>query len=120
MYKVAAIGWFLMANYLFFSPSTGIPSFAFLQFNGSDKLVHGILFFVGTLVCYKAFSPPFISFKKLGYLLFVYGVLIEFAQKYFTTTRSFDVLDILADTLGISLALIFIHQFIIKKLPYGK
>lgn len=115
MYKIAAIAWFGVVNYLFFSPSTGIPSISFFQFKGSDKLIHGLLFFVGTLIYTKAFAPKYTSTKMLGFYLFIYGVLVEFAQEYFTTTRSFDWIDILADAIGIAFALIFISKLTVLK-----
>jgi glycopeptide antibiotics resistance protein len=43
---------------------------------------------------------------------FIYGILIEFLQRWLTSTRSFELLDILFNLAGIVLATLFYYLFI--------
>ncbi len=61
------------------------------------------------LICLFAypFNKSIITYKKrLNWFLFfslvgvIYGISIEFIQKYYIPNRSFDLFDILADTIG--------------------
>lgn len=120
MYKTAFFIWFGICNYLFFIPANklGKGSF-FLQFKNADKLVHALIFFILVVLCNKAFHS---TSKRLGVLVFgffIYGILVEFIQKYVVPSRGFDVIDIVADTVGIVLALIFIHYNVNTK-KYAK
>jgi len=45
----------------------------------------------------------------------VYGVIMEYVQKYFIPNRSFDIGDILADTIGSIAGLVFATKVYIKK-----
>jgi len=67
--------------------------------NISDKLSHAIAFLMLSL--FLDFSFPSSEFDWKKYLpLFLYGVMIECVQ-YFLPYRSFSLLDMLADALGI-------------------
>ncbi len=72
-----------------------------------DKIIHVILFgsFVFFWCMYYATRKEKEDFlnRRFVLILFIgcfYGIGMEFIQKYFIPNRSFDVLDILADTLG--------------------
>jgi VanZ family protein len=72
-----------------------------------DKIIHVILFgsFVFLWCVYFASKPDKDSFLKRRFILIlvvgcVYGIGMEFIQKYFIPNRAFDMLDILADVLG--------------------
>ena len=92
-------------------PGSDIPSNDFFELIYFDKWVHIGLF--GTLTLFWIY--PFIKsvepikvFLPVSLLALTYGVAMEFVQKYFTTTRTFDIMDILADTTGIVLAILFL------------
>jgi len=74
-----------------------------------DKINHVGAYFVLTLLVYNYFNK--INLKKaLLYALFVavaYGFLIELLQKIATTTRMFDVYDMLANFFGAIIAVLF-------------
>jgi len=68
-------------------------------FDGADKLVHFTIYFILVfLLCF--------SFARKGYALFlaaffgvIFGIFMELGQ-YFVPSRSFEYLDILANSLG--------------------
>ncbi|HBO76381.1 MAG TPA: VanZ family protein [Marinilabiliales bacterium] len=68
-----------------------------------DKAVHFGLFLVLALIMAGLNQTRPNSFHKLAIpaFAFMYGVFIEIVQSKFTTTRSGDWRDVLADTLGI-------------------
>jgi len=69
----------------------------------SDKSIHFIAFAVLTLLLRFAYS---ITWFQTFLLLFVYAVFIEFSQ-YFTPNRSAELLDVVADVIGIGIGLLF-------------
>lgn len=101
---IPAVIWFIIANILFLMPGEDVPSVHFLDEIYFDKWVHAGLF--GGLVFFIAY--PFIkaniSTKKLlikiGILCVLYGIIIEFLQKYVATDRDFDIKDVMADATG--------------------
>ncbi|WP_165783981.1 VanZ family protein [Flavobacterium alvei] len=79
-----------------------------------DKLIHAVFHFVFTTLWFLYLKKklvtitnfPLLSFALMG--SFFFGIAIELMQQYFTTTRSADVLDVLANLFGASLAVISI------------
>lgn len=93
--------------YLFTIPGQKLPNLPWAEKISLDKIVHLGLFMV--LICLFAypFNKSIITYKKrLNWFLFfslvgvIYGISIEFIQKYYIPNRSFDLFDILADTIG--------------------
>ena len=102
-----AIAYLVFTFYLFTLPSQKLPKIPWAEKIYFDKIVHFGLFTV--LIC--LFAYPFNKFaiankKRLNwFFLFsiigvVYGISIEFIQKYYIPNRSFDLFDIVADTIG--------------------
>ena len=116
---VPAITWFIIANILFFMPGQDLPSSGFLEEIYFDKWVHIGLF--SGLVFLTAY--PFIraghSTKKLllkiSILFIIYGISVEFVQKYFASGRSFDITDMIADAVGCCLGYL-VSFWLIKRL----
>lgn len=79
-----------------------------------DKFVHALFHFVFTTLWYLYFILEFKKAKKYkpflaAFLFSVFlGIAIELAQKYCTVNRSGDVLDVLANTFGATIAIGFI------------
>jgi len=73
----------------------------------SDKSTHFIAFAVLTLLFRFAYSTLWF---QTFLLLFIYAVFIEFSQ-FFTPNRSAELLDIVADFIGIGIGLLF-YSFI--------
>lgn len=76
-----------------------------------DKVVHFILFFIFTYLLYR--SAVVKSYVSLILFSFFIGVLIELLQYFTHQGRSFDLLDILANTIGTLIMVLFL--FLIKK-----
>lgn len=79
-----------------------VPSF-------SDKIFHFSAYFLFTWIWFNAFYYKFnftkikgLSITVIGAIIF--GIVIEVLQWLVTTSRSFDLLDILANILGVLLA----------------
>jgi len=87
--------------------------------NNFDKLVHLGIYFIFTLVWFAYFVG--LKYResivkdviKTSVLAFFVGVSIEISQQLFTEFRFGDVNDVLANTVGILLAVVFLYQ--IKK-----
>jgi len=109
-----ALAWTSLMCYVCLMKSSDVPS---INIIGIDKIVHIVLhllftFFWGiTLVK----SGKWSSFSKVMYvsflLSFLFGLLIEFVQGYFTTTRSADITDVLANVFGALFAIALLYQF---------
>lgn len=88
-------------------PSTDIPN----PFNLWDKAQHALAFVVLTLTGSLAYTRK----TKVIYIgLMIYGASIEILQNFFTTARSGEVSDLLADIVGILIG--FIIYLVTKKI----
>ncbi|MFJ1429736.1 VanZ family protein [Capnocytophaga canimorsus] len=79
-----------------------------------DKVVHFTFYFVFTLLLVLLLKKEFLFFNKnlaiytfAGIIAFVWGVGMEILQKTITNTRSADIFDVLFNTFGIVVALVF-------------
>lgn len=83
-----------------------------------DKMVHFVFYFVFILLWFR-FKKSESHNKKTGLLIFViavgYGVLMEICQSAFTTTRSADIYDVIANSLGALSGLILINYKLLNK-----
>ena len=115
---IPAVIWFIIANILFLMPGPDVPTISFLDVIYFDKWVHAGLFFGLTFLTAYPFIKAGRSTKKL--LIFIciayalYGILIEFLQKYVAYERDFDVNDMIADAVGCFLGYIAANWFIKK------
>lgn len=103
-----AIIWTLLITFLCLEPSRDLPK---IEINNIDKLVHGSVYILFTGLWYLYFktqNPIKTAIIKAFFLAVGYGIWIEIAQYFFTTTRRADVLDALANTFGASIAVILI------------
>ena len=113
-----AIVWFLIIFILLMLPGKDLPKEDFLSGIYFDKWVHAGLF--GGLVF--LFNYPFrnnIGYKSSFYISIViaaiiYGIAMEFAQKYLTADRDFDVNDMVADAAGAILGYLFFRLVVVK------
>ena len=104
IYFLPAFIWFSFITVLLVLPGPDIPTGPLFNIPFFDKYVHifmfallsflsGVPFLKTQMVSIKLFF--FISF---GYLL--YGIMMEFVQKYWVVGRNFDVMDMVADGIG--------------------
>ncbi|WP_243636357.1 VanZ family protein [Flavobacterium aquariorum] len=79
-----------------------------------DKCIHTFFHLVFTFVWFLFFQKQFQSDNRIKPLMysfifsFVFGIAIEILQNLITTTRSADVLDVLANVVGAILAVFMV------------
>ena len=106
-----AFGWFILSLVLLCLPGSTIPRFPWLALIHADKWVHIILFFILCFLFSRPFSKTLLSKASrtkwfLGIMLsgIAYGTIMEFIQETWVANRSFELLDIAADSVGCLLA----------------
>ena len=106
--------WFVLSFILLTLPGKDIPDIAFFDGIYFDKWVHIGLF--GFLTFFWQYPFSIANRKSIKVMLIIailvlaYGVAMEFVQKYFTTTRTFDVTDIMADATGVIIAILIFRR----------
>jgi len=82
-----------------------------------DKIVHVVLYF-GFVVLWSLYQSYSSYTKKTGITILLiaisYGILMEGFQ-YFTSTRSPDIYDVLANSFGALLGLLFVTKIFLNK-----
>jgi VanZ family protein len=91
---------------------TKIPN---LEVKNIDKLFHSFAYFIlATCWLFTYYKKP-----KLKYIIIIacvfFGIIIELLQTNLTAYRTGDFIDVLANTFGVLLALIFFNLFFRKK-----
>lgn len=75
-----------------------------------DKLQHGFAYFVLTLSWFVVLKKSFLKYRYLVVFSCIsYGVFLEILQKALTSFRTGDVLDALANSLGVCIALLIFN-----------
>ena len=106
-----AIIWTAIVAFLCLASFNELPKIA--SVSNFDKLGHITFHFGITLLWFLVFKFKFLNENKKALLKaflfsFFYGITLEICQDQFTETRSGDVLDVIANTFGSLLALLFI------------
>jgi VanZ family protein len=105
IYLIAAVLWTLLIAYLCLATFRKLPR---IGVQGADKYIHVTFHFVFTLLWFLYLRQQNGSHRKVLLRIFltslIYGILIEIAQGLFTTTRTADVTDVLANTAGAMIA----------------
>lgn len=111
IYFYLAVIWTGVILFFCLENANNIPQ---IQIPNIDKVVHATFHFVFTSLWFLYFKKTWNSTKNYKLLAmsfvgsFLFGITIELMQLYFTTTRSADVFDVLANTTGALLAIISI------------
>lgn len=115
------IAWFLVIMILTCLPGSDLPKVGWLEKIHFDKLVHiGMFAVLVFLFSFPYFKSQPHSAKKIHYFLVIaiiaslWGLAIEFIQKYFVVGRSFDLLDWAADSLGSLISFLYCRSRIEK------
>jgi VanZ family protein len=114
-----ALAWFIMVTILLTLPGSAFPEEDWFDKIWFDKWVHVFLF--GMLAWLCCFALKNVPGKKIRLFLliaiacFLYGIAMEFVQKYFIPNRSFDIGDILADGVGSGIGVFIASRMYIKK-----
>ncbi len=108
---ITAVAWFLGSIVLLCLPGSTIPKYPWIAYIHADKWVHIFLFFMLCFLFCRALYLQVTNKAILGkYFLGIvlagiaYGTLMEFVQKYWIPNRSFELLDIVSDSIGCLLA----------------
>jgi len=110
---IPAIIWFFIVLVLTCMPGKDVPKIGWLEQIHFDKWVHIGMFGGLTFLFCRPFSRSGwpkrqrrAYFVKIALATSIWGLDIEFIQKYFAIGRSFELLDWAADSLGALVALI--------------
>lgn len=99
-------------------PGNDLPSDDWLSKIGFDKWVHIVMFFVlAWLWCLVIKEQSKQVFFLMGILCLIYGISMEFIQRYFIPNRSFDIGDIIADGVGAAFGVFYSIRRYIKNRP---
>ncbi len=115
------IAWFFIVLVLTTLPGSDIPKAKWLEKIYFDKWVHiGMFGGLTFLFCWPFNKSAFTSRQRLYYFLkiamavSIWGLAIEFIQRFYIVGRSFDLLDWAADSFGALIALLFCKKWFIK------
>ena len=117
---IPAIIWFTLTLILLTLPGKDLPKIGWMDDLQVDKLVHIFLFSVLVTLFFWGIvsTKPGIANKRtlasIAVSALLYGIAMEFVQKYWIPNRSFDKWDIVADGVGSFLPVFLITT--IKKL----
>ena len=110
-----AIVWVVVIAILHAIPGSDFPEFSFSDFFQLDKLIHAVIFMIGVYLFAIALKEQqkiqFFRYVVISFL--TYGLLLEILQGLVFVERSADILDWLADTIGV-----FLGVWIFKKFPF--
>lgn len=108
-FKAFAIVLTILIMLLSLMPSRNVPE---IEIKHLDKLVHFAMYFVLTVsygLSFKGFAKPELMAFAGAFLV---GVLTEVMQYKFTSSRFFDVFDIIANTAGSFFAILFFKIYL--------
>lgn len=107
---VKPIIWLLIIFYGLFIPANNLPKKPFMAIPHFDKLVHFGLFFVFCLLLFVPFKKLKTNHLVLAPLIsFVLSAFLETVQHIVSSSRSSNLYDFLANSMGILAAVIFFH-----------
>ncbi len=107
-YRLLAAGYTIWLTAVSLTPLDGLdlPSFSY-----ADKIVHLFLYFFLTLLWLLAYPKWWRKPVFFIILVILWGIAIEFIQEYFVPTRSGDIFDALANTIGALTGLLVFHSW---------
>jgi VanZ family protein len=112
---IPGIAWFFLVNLLCFMPGSELPVASdWMSRIYFDKWVHvGLFTVLAFLFMYPVLRTSWENPVKRNYFLKIalaaslWGLVIEFIQKFYISGRSFDLYDWLCDSAGALIALLF-------------
>ena len=98
---VFAAGWLMLITVLLCMPGTKFPKVQWSDKIFLDKWIHFFLFLVLVFLWCRAYNlKTKKTFLFITILSIVYGIIMELVQQYFIPFRSFDVRDMIANSVG--------------------
>jgi VanZ family protein len=117
-YLLSFIGWLILVTVLLCIPGDDLPKAKLFDIPSLDKMIHvGLFAVLAFFLCGWQFKKGIVADRKkrvfinLAIVCLLYGIGMEFIQKYFIPNRSFDLVDILSDGAGSFLGAIFSIRF---------
>jgi VanZ family protein len=108
--------WLAIICYALFIPAKELPVKPLFSIPHFDKMVHFTLFFVFCILLLRPLKKLKLNYYLLAPLIsIVLGGILEFSQQIFSKSRSSDIYDFIANSLGILAAVLFYYLFISKK-----
>lgn len=115
-FLLVAVLWLLLVTLACLVP-VGVVRDVEPAFKVSDKIAHGVFYFVNTILLflyfYKNESKGILL--KVSIFSFVYGIIIEVLQYELPFGRSAEIRDVLANGIGILTAIFLIKVSFLKK-----
>ena len=113
MRLTVAIVWAIFIAVLHAIPGSDLPNFNLSNLFQIDKLVHAIVFAIGIYLFAIALvaqqNKNFLSYLIVSFV--VYGLILEVLQGTIFVERSTDLLDWLADTIGVFIGVLIFNKF---------
>ena len=113
-----AFFWTFLILYFSLKNAENIPKF---NLRNIDKVVHFTFYFGFVILWYRylVFKESVLLNNKIVLVLISigFGIAIEFAQKYFTTTRQADILDVVANSTGTLIGIFVASKFFKDRKP---
>ncbi|HET9744569.1 MAG TPA: VanZ family protein [Chitinophagaceae bacterium] len=98
---VFAVGWLILITLLLCIPGTRLPKLQWHDRIFLDKWIHIFLFLVLVFLWCRAYP---VKARKIFLIITIvcilYGVVMELVQQYFIPFRSFDLRDMIANSIG--------------------
>jgi VanZ family protein len=114
-----ALMWFVITTILLCLPGSAFPKENWFDRIWLDKWIHvglfSVMVWLWCRVAANSRGQKMVSFFQMGIYFFLYGVVMEFVQKFFIPNRSFDIADIAADGAGCVLGVLLSMRLYIKK-----
>ncbi len=118
---IPGLAWFFLICFLMCLPGKDIPQIGWLDSIHFDKMVHAGSFMVMTIL----FSWPFLNssysprdrrnyFIKIAIATSLWGLTIEFIQKFYIPNRDYELADWAADSFGSIVGLIISNKLFLK------
>ena len=116
------VAWFFIVLVLTCLPGKDVPKISWLDIIYFDKWVHiGLFGGLTFLFCWPFHKSAFSEKQRLYYFIkialavSIWGLTIEFIQRFYIPGRSFELLDWAADSFGSLIALLICIRFFSRK-----
>jgi len=114
-----ALAWFLITTILLCLPGSAFPKEHWFDKIWLDKWIHiglfALMVFLWCSAILHGAQKRGLAFRRIAFYFLLYGIVMEFIQKYFIPNRSFDIRDIIADGVGCIAGLFLSVRLYIKK-----
>jgi VanZ family protein len=105
--------WLAIICYALFIPADDLPLEPFFRIPHFDKMVHFGLFFVFCLFLLRPLKRLKFQYYLLAPLIsIILSALLEFSQHVLSISRSSDIKDFIANSLGVISAVVFFYLFV--------